>query len=224
VNAYPEPVRKEPEMTRSKKSLSEAAPIYGLAAVAPARKRRVGPVVAASFFAGLVTAAVFAVVAFAGAEEHVITGTVMLAFRGILFKNAVAIEQSASLDTVVLDKTGTLTRGEPEVVQITGDGLDDGELLRLVAAVERESEHPLAEAIVKAAEEHGVERLRAEQLESIAGHGAVATVDGRRVVVGNRRLLEREHVSLDGLAARADEMAGAGRTVVHVAADGRPPA
>ncbi len=152
----------------------------------------------------------------------IMVGTGLGARRGILFKNAIAIEQSASLDTVVLDKTGTLTRGEPEVVDITGDGLDDRELLRLVAAVERESEHPLAEAIVKAAEERGVERLRAQQFESVAGHGAVATVDGRRVLVGNRRLLEREHVSLDGLAIRADEMAGAGRTVVHVAVDGHP--
>jgi Cu2+-exporting ATPase len=150
----------------------------------------------------------------------VMVGTGFGARRGILFKHAIAIEQSASLDTVVLDKTGTLTRGEPEVVEISGDGLDDGELLRLVAAVERESEHPLAEAIVKAAEERGVERLRAEQFESVAGHGAVATVDGQRVLVGNRRLLERENVSLDGLAVRADEMAGAGRTVVHVAVDG----
>jgi P-type Cu2+ transporter len=152
----------------------------------------------------------------------VMVGTGLGARRGILFKNAIAIEQSASLDTVVLDKTGTLTRGEPEVVEITGDGLDDDELLRLVAAVERESEHPLAEAIVRAAEERGVERLRAEQFESIAGYGAVATVDARRVLVGNRRLLEREHVSLDGLATRADEMAGAGRTVVHVAVGRRP--
>jgi P-type Cu2+ transporter len=152
----------------------------------------------------------------------VMVGTGLGARRGILFKNATAIEQSASLDTVVLDKTGTLTRGEPEVVEITGDGLDDDELLRLIAAVERESEHPLAEAIVKAAEKRGVEQLRAEQFESVAGHGAVATVDGRRVLVGNRRLLEREHVSLNGLAVRADEMAAAGRTVVHVAVDGRP--
>ena len=152
----------------------------------------------------------------------IMVGTGLGARRGILFKNAIAIEQSATLDTVVFDKTGTLTRGEPEVVEITGDGLDDGELLRLVSAVERESEHPIAEAIVKAAEKRGVERLRAEQFESVAGHGTVATVDGRRVLVGNLRLLEREHVSLNGLGARADEMAGAGRTVVHVAVDGRP--
>jgi P-type Cu2+ transporter len=152
----------------------------------------------------------------------IMVGTGLGAKRGILFKNAIAIEQAASLDTVVFDKTGTLTRGEPEVVDITGDGLEDDALLRLVAAVERESEHPLAEAIVKAAEERGVERLRAEQFESVAGHGAVATVAGRRILVGNRRLLEREQISMNGLAVRADEMAGAGRTVVHVAVDGRP--
>ena len=152
----------------------------------------------------------------------VMVGTGLGARRGILFKNAIAIEQSAHLDTVVLDKTGTLTRGEPEVVEIVADGVPEGELLRLVAAVERESEHPLAAAIVRAAEERGVERAAAERFESIAGHGAVATVDGRRVLVGNRRLLEREEISLDGLAARADELAGAGRTVVHVAFDGAP--
>src|ERR687892_633064 len=152
----------------------------------------------------------------------VMVGTGLGARRGILFKHAIAIEQSAALDIVVLDKTGTLTRGEPEVVEIAGDGLDDGDLLRLVAAVERESEHPLAEAIVKAAERRGVERLRVEQFESVAGQGAIATVDGRRVLVGSRRLLERENISLDGLAVRADEMAVAGRTVVHVAIDGRP--
>jgi P-type Cu2+ transporter len=153
----------------------------------------------------------------------VMVGTGLGARRGILFKNAIAIEQCASLDTVVLDKTGTLTRGEPEVVEIaTADGVAENELLRLVLAVERESEHPLADAIVRAGVERGVEWLRAEQFESVAGHGAVATVVGQRVLVGNRRLLEREHVSLNGLGVRAEEMAGAGRTVVHVAVDDRP--
>ena len=150
----------------------------------------------------------------------VMVGTGLGARRGILFKSAIAIEQSAHLDTVVLDKTGTLTRGEPDVVEIASEGLDEKELLRLVAAVERESEHPLAEAIVKAAEERGVDSVRAEQFESVAGHGAIATVDGRKVAVGNRRLLEREGISLGGLAARADELTATGQTVVHVAIDG----
>ncbi|MDQ3821635.1 MAG: heavy metal translocating P-type ATPase [Actinomycetota bacterium] len=152
----------------------------------------------------------------------IMVGTGLGAKRGILFKSAVAIEQAAKLDTVVLDKTGTLTRGEPEVIDIAmADGEAEDALLRLLAAVERESEHPLAEAIVKAAEARGLLPPRAEQFEAIAGHGVLATVEGRRLAVGNRRLLDREGISLDGLAARAEEMAGEGRTVVHAAVDGR---
>jgi P-type Cu2+ transporter len=151
----------------------------------------------------------------------IMVGTGLGARRGILFKNAIAIEQSARLDTVVFDKTGTLTRGEPEVVALVTDGIADDELLRLVAAAERESEHPLAEAIVRAAEAAGLDPPRAERFEAVAGHGALATVEGRRLAVGNARLLEREKISLDGLAQRAAELAGEGRTVVHVALDGR---
>jgi len=151
----------------------------------------------------------------------IMVGTGLGAKRGILFKNAIALEQAAALDTVVLDKTGTLTRGEPEVVAVaTADGFDEGEVLRLVAAAERESEHPLAEAIVKAAKARGLAVPAASSFEAVSGHGAIATVDGRRLAIGNARLLEREHVSLNGLAERASSLAGEGRTVVHVALDG----
>jgi P-type Cu2+ transporter len=152
----------------------------------------------------------------------IMVGAGLGARRGILFKNAVALEQAASLDTVVLDKTGTLTKGEPEVVAVvTRDGLGENELLRLSAAVERESEHPLAEAIVRAARERNLEPPRAEAFEAVAGHGAVATIEGHRLAIGNARLLEREHAALDGLSERAHELAGEGRTIVHVARDGR---
>jgi P-type Cu2+ transporter len=152
----------------------------------------------------------------------IMVGTGLGAKRGILFKNAIALEQVAALDTVVLDKTGTLTKGEPEVVAvIAADELDERELLRAAAAVERESEHPLAEAVVRAASERGLEAPRANAFEAVAGHGAIATVEGHRVALGNARLLAREHVSLDGLAERAQELAGEGRTVVHVARDGK---
>jgi P-type Cu2+ transporter len=151
----------------------------------------------------------------------VMVGSGLGARRGILFKNAIAIEQSARLDTVVLDKTGTLTRGEPEVVALVTDGMGDDDVLRLVAGAERESEHPLAEAIVRAAEARGLDPPRAEGFEAVAGHGALATVEGHRLAVGNARLLEREDISLDGLAERAAQLAGEGRTVVHVALDGR---
>jgi P-type Cu2+ transporter len=153
----------------------------------------------------------------------IMVGSGLGAKRGILFKNAVALEQVASLDTVVLDKTGTLTKGEPEVVAVVAaDALDERELLRAAAAVERESEHPLAEAVVRAASERGIEAPRATTFEAVAGYGAIATVEGHRVALGNARLLERERVSLDGLAGRAQELAGEGRTVVHVARDGKP--
>ena len=153
----------------------------------------------------------------------IMVGTGLGAKRGILFKNAIAIEQAASLDTVVLDKTGTLTRGEPEVVEIkTTAALDEQTLLRLAATLERESEHPLAEAIVRAAAARGLDDgERAEGFEAVAGHGAVASVAGRRLAVGNARLLEREHVALDGVRPLAEQMAGEGRTVVLVAVDGR---
>jgi Cu2+-exporting ATPase len=152
----------------------------------------------------------------------IMVGTGLGARRGILFKNAISIEQAASLDTVVLDKTGTLTRGEPEVVEIKATGaLDEQTLLRLAAAVERESEHPLAEAIVKAAKSRGLDGGRAEEFEAVAGHGALGTVEGRRLAIGNARLLEREQAALDGIRPLAEEMAGQGRTVVHVAVDGR---
>jgi Cu2+-exporting ATPase len=152
----------------------------------------------------------------------IMVGTGLGAQRGILFKHAMALEQAASLDTVVLDKTGTLTKGEPEVVAVAvAPGFSEDDVLRLVAAAEGDSEHPLAQAIVSGAAERGLEVRRAQAVEAVPGHGLLASVDGRRLVVGNRRLLDREGVELDGLAARADELAGQGRTSVLVAVDGR---
>src|SRR5215203_3128540 len=152
----------------------------------------------------------------------IMVGSGLGAQRGILFKHAMALERSASLDTVVLDKTGTLTRGEPEVVAVaTADGVDENEVLRLVAAAEGDSEHPLAEAIVSAAAARGLQVPRTDSFEAVPGHGLLATVDGHRLAVGNARLLEREGISRDGLAARSDELAGQGRTSVHVALDGK---
>jgi Cu2+-exporting ATPase len=152
----------------------------------------------------------------------IMVGSGLGAKRGILFKHAMGLEQAASLDTVVLDKTGTLTRGEPEVVAVaTVDGIDEDDVLRLVAAAERDSEHPLAEAIVRAAARRGLEAARTDAFEAVPGHGLVATVEGRRLAVGNARLLEREGVDRNGLAARADELAGQGRTSVQVAIDGQ---
>ena len=150
----------------------------------------------------------------------IMVGTGLGAERGILVKHAMALEQAASLDTVVFDKTGTLTRGEPEVIAIaTADGVDENEILRLVAAAEGDSEHPLAAAIVKAASTRGLRVPRTEAFEAVPGHGLLAKVDGHRLAVGNARLLDREGISRDGLSARSDELAGQGRTSVQVAID-----
>ncbi|MCU1427149.1 MAG: putative cation-transporting ATPase [Actinomycetia bacterium] len=150
----------------------------------------------------------------------IMVGTGLGAQRGILFKHALALEMAARIRVVVMDKTGTLTRGEPVVTDVVTDGIDEEELLTLVAAIERESEHPLAEAIVRYADERGIRPAEVSAFEAIPGHGAVATVDGHRVTVGNLRLMEREHVSTNGLAARRDELAGSGHTAVLAAVDG----
>src|SRR4029453_17108674 len=113
-------------------------------------------------------------------------GTGLGAQRGILFKNAIALETAARIDTVVMDKTGTLTKGEPEVTEVVpADGVAEGELLRLVAAVERASEHPLAEAIVGRATQAGTDPVAADGFENVPGHGAGATVGGRPARGGN---------------------------------------
>jgi Cu2+-exporting ATPase len=151
----------------------------------------------------------------------IMVGTGLGAKRGILFKNAAAIEAAARVQVVVMDKTGTLTKGEPEVTELHADGLSDNEILALAAAVERDSEHPLAEAIVRRAEQVGAARFSVTDFENVPGHGALAVVEGHRVAVGNPRLMDREKVSLDGLAGKRDEMSAEGRTVVVVAVDGR---
>jgi len=150
-------------------------------------------------------------------------GTGLGAQRGVLFKHAIALETAARIDTVVMDKTGTLTKGEPEVTEVVpADGTTEAQLLRLVAAVERESEHPLAEAIVRRAAQAGIDSLAVGGFENVPGHGAIGTVQGRRLAVGNRRLMEREAVNLGPLADRRERLASGGRTVVMAAADGRP--
>jgi len=149
-------------------------------------------------------------------------GSGLGAKRGVLFKDAVALEQAAGLDTVVFDKTGTLTRGEPQVVAVaTADGVSKDELLRLVAAAEGDSEHPLARAIVNAAKSRGLPVPAADGFTAVPGAGAIATVDGKRLAVGNGRLLDREHVAPGGLTDRAAALTAEGRTVVQVAIDGR---
>jgi Cu2+-exporting ATPase len=131
------------------------------------------------------------------------------------------MEAAGNVEVVVMDKTGTLTKGEPEVTDVIADNVSEREFLRLVAAVERESEHPLAEAVVSYADAHDVPNVRAEGFENIPGHGATAKVDGHQVAVGNRRLMEREGIDMGSLDERRQELAAGGKTAVVAAVDGR---
>jgi P-type Cu2+ transporter len=152
-------------------------------------------------------------------------GTGLGAKRGILFKNALALEQSARLDTVVFDKTGTLTEGRPVVTSVRLlNGGGEAVVLRAAAAVEKGSEHPLAQAVVRAARDRDLDLPDADCFSAVPGHGAVATVRKQRVVVGSARLFEREGIELDGAGPLARELASEGRSVVFVALDGRPAA
>jgi Cu+-exporting ATPase len=145
------------------------------------------------------------------------------ATAGVLFRNAEAIEVLRSVDTLVVDKTGTLTRGKPELVSVVAvDGLGENELLRLAASVERASEHPLAAAIIAGAESRGVSVRAATEFASVTGKGVRGVVDGKRVALGNRALLEELRVDAGELADRAERLRGDGQTVMFVVVDDRP--
>ena len=151
----------------------------------------------------------------------IMVGTGLGAKRGVLFKNASGIETAARIDTVVLDKTGTLTKGEPEVTDYLPVGTDDLELLSLAAALERESEHPLAKAIVTYADERGIPRRTATAFRNVTGQGAIATVNGKQVVLGNARLMASEGIDTSAVAAQQQALANGGRTAIMFAVDGK---
>ncbi|HET7676915.1 MAG TPA: heavy metal translocating P-type ATPase [Candidatus Limnocylindrales bacterium] len=150
-------------------------------------------------------------------------GTSLGARNGLLVKDRLALERARLLDLVIFDKTGTLTLGQPVVAAVAPAGqADDTEVLRLAAAVEADSEHPLARAIVAAAHGGGVQAPAASGFEALPGRGARATVEGRSVLVGGPRLLQELGVHQPAeLAVRADAWAREGRTILHVVADGR---
>jgi Cu2+-exporting ATPase len=150
----------------------------------------------------------------------VMVGTGLGAMNGILFKNASALEEATKLDVVIFDKTGTLTVGRPEVVEVApAEGVTESDVLSFAASLDRNSEHPLAEAIVRRAE--GLNILPSAGFTNVEGMGVRAQIDGARVLVGNRRLMDSEGVELGALAERSAVLQGAGRTVVHVARKGK---
>jgi Cu+-exporting ATPase len=141
---------------------------------------------------------------------------------GVLFKNAEAIEVLRKVDTLVIDKTGTLTEGRPKLVGVvTAEGIDEADVLRLAASLERGSEHPLAEAIVRGAGERQVDLRSAGTFESVTGKGVKGRVDDNDVALGNRRLMDDLGIEADRMFARAEELRADGQTVMFVAIDGR---
>ena len=144
--------------------------------------------------------------------------------NGILFKNSAALEQAHRLDVIVLDKTGTITEGQPSVTDVVNSDqspVNSEQLLRLAASAERGSEHPLGEAIVRAAKERGLALAEPSGFQAIAGHGIAAQVDGHGVLLGNLRLMEREKVGLNGLGPKAAQLQEEAKTVMWLAVDGQ---
>jgi Cu+-exporting ATPase len=143
--------------------------------------------------------------------------------NGILVRSAESLETAHKITTIVLDKTGTITRGEPALTDVIAVGsVDDSELLRLVASAEQSSEHPLARAIVDGARDRGLDLVDSDNFDSITGKGIRASIAGREVLIGNRRLLEDAGVDVDALSADMDRLAAEGKTAMLVAIDGMP--
>ncbi len=152
----------------------------------------------------------------------IMVGTGKGASMGVLIKNAEALEILEKVDTLVVDKTGTLTEGKPRLVSVEpAEGFDQDDVLRLAASLERASEHPLAEAIVRGAEDRGMKLAAVNVFESITGQGVIGSVEGHEVVLGNRKLLESLPVAVAPLQKNAEAGRLDGQTVMYVAIDGK---
>ncbi len=144
------------------------------------------------------------------------------ATQGVLFRDAAAIEKLRKVDTLIIDKTGTLTEGRPAFEQaVAGAGFVDREVLRLAASLDQGSEHPLAAAIVAAAREQGLELARVEQFDSASGIGVRGSVEGKSLALGNTALMDQLGIAVDALKPRAEELRSLGASVMHLAVDGR---
>ncbi|MFI5341307.1 MAG: heavy metal translocating P-type ATPase [Candidatus Methylomirabilales bacterium] len=152
----------------------------------------------------------------------IMVGTGKGAENGILIRSAEALETAHKLDAIVLDKTGTITKGKPELTDVIVTGkMTEGELLRLAASVEKASEHPLAQAIVDGAKTRGIELTDALDFEAVPGHGVQAVVDKHRLVLGNLKMMQQIGTPLDGLENQARKLADDGKTPMYVAVDGQ---
>ena len=153
----------------------------------------------------------------------IMVGTGRGAQAGVLIRNAEALETLEKVDTLVIDKTGTLTEGKPKLITLeSAEGREDLEMLRLLASLEQASEHPLAGAIVAGAKERGLQLAKTDNFRSVTGKGVTGTVEGRTVAVGSAKLLEELSVDPQTLVKRAEELRQQGQTVMLVAVEGRP--
>ncbi len=151
----------------------------------------------------------------------IMVGTGRGALAGVLIKNAEALELMERIDTLVVDKTGTLTEGKPRLTSIVpSQGIAESELVRLAATLEKGSEHPLAAAIVAGAALRGIQLAELKDFESVPGKGVIGTIEGHHVALGNRELLEQQKAEPGALGDRAEELRREGQTVVFVAIDG----
>ncbi|MFZ5609609.1 MAG: heavy metal translocating P-type ATPase [Pseudomonadota bacterium] len=142
--------------------------------------------------------------------------------NGILIRSGDALQMSEKLDALILDKTGTITRGEPALTDVvTAQGADDGEVLRLAASLERGSEHPLGEAIVAGAQAKNLALIDAENFAAIPGHGVSGRVEGKEVLLGNAKLMRERKIAIDKLTGDWERLAGEGKTPMYVAVDGK---
>jgi P-type Cu+ transporter len=143
--------------------------------------------------------------------------------HGVLIRNGEALETASRLRTLVLDKTGTITKGKPELTDLLPlEGFTEDELLRLAAIADLRSEHPLAQAIVNGSRKRGINVTEPEQFNAVPGHGVEATVEKRRIIVGNRKMIEREKISMAEFEQIAERLANEGKTPMFVAAGGKP--
>lgn len=151
----------------------------------------------------------------------IMVGTGKGAEHGVLIKGAEYLQLIREVDAIVLDKTGTITKGEPEVTDIQAFEIEDDELLRLVASAETGSEHPLGQAIIEKAKENSLQLADAKSFEAVPGYGIYATIDGRKLSVGNKKLMEREKVALESFKSEIEALEEKGKTVMMAAEHGR---
>ena len=152
----------------------------------------------------------------------IMVGTGKGAEYGVLIKSGVALETAHKIQTIVFDKTGTITEGKPKVTDIvTVEGINEQYMLQIAASAEKGSEHPLGEAIVKAAEENKIEFKKVEAFKAIPGYGIEVSIDGKQILLGNRKLMVERNIPLENLEEKSQDLAGEGKTPMYIAIEGK---